>query len=804
MKISYNWLKEFIDLSISPEETDKLLTGSGLEVEDISSFYSIPGGLDGIVIGHVLERKQHPNADKLSVCLVDIGLPEPKQIVCGAPNVAAGQKVLIATVGSTVHPSKGESFEIKKAKIRGEVSEGMICAEDELSLGESHDGILVLPQEYEVGANASKYFPVYSDYLIEIGLTANRGDAASHLGVARDLHALTGAKIIKPEFKLESSRKACQVEVEIQYNEACKRYSGLSVSGITVKESPDWLKNRLSVLGLKPINHVVDVTNYVLHSIGQPLHAFDADKISGNKIIVKQANAGETFVTLDGAERKLQGHECMIADTNQNLALAGVFGGKDSGIENTTTNIFIESAYFSGSYTRKSAKSHALNTDASFRFERGTDPEITIFAAEWAAKLITEIGGGEISNIIDVYAEKINPARFTFNIAKSNQLIGQEISKERILDILNRLEIKIISDSGNELELEVPAYRPDVTRQADITEEILRIYGLNNIEMGTSIKSSMSFSEDEFGLKLKNKLAGFLSSNGFLEIATNSLTKSSYYTEEELKTAVYLKNPLSSDLDIMRLNMMNSTLEAIQYNNNRKQSDLRFFEFGKTYSKQGDENQLSSYIEKKHLILASHGRKQPESWNTQTDEFGYYQLKQVIEQLLELSGFEKWEWKYPEEASLDNAAEISIKNKTVVVLGNIPSGKTNKFDVEKNVWFAEIDWTTWLILAKENKFKLKPVSIYPAVRRDLALLLDEQIAYRDLEKIAKKSAGNLLKNVNIFDFYQGDKIEKGKKSYALSFILQDDNKTLTDQEIEDCMKKLIQQFEKEAGAKLRA
>lgn len=804
MKISYNWLKEFINLNISTEETDKLLTGSGLEVEDISPFFSIPGGLEGIVIGHVLERKQHPNADKLSVCLVDIGTAEPKQIVCGAPNVAAGQKVLVATVGSTVHPSKGEPFEIKKAKIRGEVSEGMICAEDELSLGESHDGILVLPAEYEVGSSASKYFPVYNDYLIEIGLTANRGDAASHLGVARDLHALTGANIIQPEIKIKSSGNDCSISVEIEYSEACKRYSGLSVNGVTVKESPEWLKNKLSVIGLKPINHIVDVTNYVLHSIGQPLHAFDAEKISGNKIIVKQAHSGAGFTTLDGIERKLHGHECMIADTSQNLALAGVFGGKDSGIDNTTKNIFIESAYFTGSYIRKSAKSHALNTDASFRFERGTDPEITIFAAQWAASLIVEIGGGEISEVIDIYPKKINPSKIAFKIDKSNQLIGQEIPKDKILEILSRLEIKVLNDLGNELELEVPAYRPDVTRQADITEEILRIYGLNNIEMGTSIKSSMSFSEDEFGLKLKNKLAVYLSSNGFLEIATNSLTKSSYYTEDELKSAVYLKNPLSSDLDIMRLNMMNSTLEAIQYNNNRKQSDLRFFEFAKTYSKQGEENQLDSYVENKHLILASHGRKQPESWNTQNDEFGYYQLKQVIEHLLELSGFEKWEWKYPDEALFETAAEISIKNKTVALIGNIPSTKTKKFDIDKNVWFADINWSLWLDLAKENKFKLKSVSIYPAVRRDLALLLDESISYRDLEKIARKSTGNLLKNVNIFDFYQGDKIEKGKKSYALSFILQDENKTLTDAEIDECMKKLIQQFEKEAGAKLRA
>ncbi|MFY8021558.1 MAG: phenylalanine--tRNA ligase subunit beta [Bacteroidia bacterium] len=804
MKISYNWLKEYIDLAITPEETDKLLTGTGLEVEDISDFYNIPGGLEGIVVGHVLERKQHPNADKLSVCLVDIGSGEPKQIVCGAPNVAAGQKVLVATVGATVHPSKGEPFEIKKAKIRGEVSEGMICAEDELSLGDSHDGIMILPEHYEIGAKASKYFPIYKDYLIEIGLTANRGDAASHLGVARDLHALTGASILKPTIQLKASNKPCPIQVEIQYTEACKRYSGIYVSGTKVQESPEWLKNKLSVLGLKPINHIVDVTNYVLHGIGQPLHAFDADKISGNKIIVKAADAGSTFISLDGIERKLFGHECMIADQYQNLALAGVFGGKDSGIESTTTNIFIESAFFSGSHTRKSAKSHGLNTDASFRFERGTDPEITLFACEWAASLIAEIGGGEISQTIDVYPEKITPAKIQFNISKSNQLIGQEIAKDRIIEILSRLEIKILADQGNELELEVPAYRSDVNRQADITEEILRIYGLNNIEMGNSIKSSMSFSEDEFGLKLKNKLATHLSANGFLEIATNSLTKSNYYSEEELKTAVFLKNPLSSDLDILRLNMMNSTLEAIQYNNNRKQSDLRFYEFGKSYHKNGDENQLGAYIENKHLILASHGRKQPESWNTKNDEFGYYQLKQVIEQLLELSGFDKWEWKYPDESGLLNGAEIHIKNQKLGLIGEIDSQKTKKFDIDKSVWFADIDWDNWMKLAKDNKFKLKPVSVYPAVRRDLALLLDEQVAYRELEKIARKSAGNLLKTVNIFDFYQGDKIEKGKKSYALSFILQDDNKTLTDQEIDDCMKKLIVQFEKEVGAKLRA
>lgn len=804
MKISYNWLKTFLTKEFSPEELDSLLTGCGLEVEDITPVHSIPGGLNGIVIGQVTNCVPHPNADKLRVCQVDLGDGHTKQIVCGAPNVATGQKVLVATVGSTVYPTTGEPFEIKKAKIRGEVSEGMICAEDELSLGESHDGILVLPAEYEVGAPASRYFPVYSDYLIEIGLTANRGDAASHLGVARDIHALTNCGIQMPQAAALNTFGPCPIAIEISDREACKRYTGLYIKNTTVKESPDWLKNFLKTIGLKPINHVVDVTNYILHGLGQPLHAFDADQIQGNQIHVRQAHASELFKTLDGVERSLKGHECMIADTTHALAIAGVFGGIDSGIQMETKNVLIESAFFDGARVRKAARAHGLNTDASFRFERGTDPEITIFAAKLAASLIIEIGGGQASEVLDVYPEQIAPALVEFNTEKSNQLIGQAISDEEVEAILTRLEIKILSKKGPIWNLEVPAYRPDVNRPADITEEILRIYGLNKIEMGTSIKSSMSYSSAEAGLKLKNKLANFLSSNGFLELASNSLTKSSYYSEEELSKAVYLKNPLSSDLDILRMNLLNNALEAAQYNINRKQSDLRMYEFGKVYFKHGEGNAIDHYAEQKQVLIAVSGRKQPESWNTGTEPIGFFQLKNLLEQLAALSGFVKTEFNYPDNQENGLLAEFSSGKRVLAQLFQLEGKKAKQFDMEKGFSYAILNWDLWVATASETSFKLKPVSIFPSVRRDLALVIDQATSYKELEKTARKSAAQLLKQVNVFDVYQGDKIGAGKKSYALSFILQDETKTLTDTEIEACMSKLISAFEKENGASVRS
>ncbi len=801
MKISYNWLKQFIAVAHNTQQIDQLLTGCGLEVEDIVPFSSIPGALEGIVIGEVLEKVQHPNADKLSVCKVNIGNDTIKQIVCGAPNVATGQKVLVATIGSTVYPIGGDPFEIKKAKIRGELSEGMICAEDELSLGNSHEGILILPAHYEVGKPAANYFEIYQDHTIEIGLTANRGDAASHLGVARDLKALTGTPIIKPALLHQAGDQKNPIAVSIQNADACKRYCGIYLSGVEVKESPNWLKHKLQTIGLKPINHVVDISNYVLHSLGQPLHTFDADQIKGNQVIVKQAIAGENFTTLDGVERKLTGIECMIADSEKNLALAGIFGGLHSGIQNTTKNIFIESAFFDSGMVRKSAKTHGLSTDASFRFERGVDPEMALFAAQWAASLIVEIGGGTIHQITDLYPEPILPHQVEFNPIKSNELIGQEIPIAQVKEILTRLDIQVLEETENNLKLMVPAYRTDVCRAADVTEEILRIYGLNNIEMSHQITSTVGISAYDAVYTLKEKIANFLAAKGFSEIATSSLTKSAYYAEEALQHAVYLKNPLSNDLNIMRMDFAYSFLEAIQYNNNRKLSDVRFFEFGKTYTQHGNTNELANITETKQLYIAVHSNKQSESWLAKQTPYGFYQLKNLLEQLTEISNLSNLNWQYND---LSNCSLLlTHDNQNLAKIKQLPTQLLKDFDISAPVWVLEVAWDLWTNLAAKATFKLKKVPVFPSVRRDLALLIDHSVNYQNLEKIARKTAGKLLKAVNVFDVYEGEKIGADKKSYALSFILQDEEKTLNDAEIEAVMNKLIAAFEKETGAKLR-
>ncbi len=804
MKISYNWLKDFIETDKSAEEIGALLTNCGLEVEDISAFYNIPGGLEGIVVGEVLSTVKHPNADKLNVCQVNLGNDVTKQIVCGAPNVAAGQKVLVAVVGSTVYPSKGEPFTINKAKIRGEVSEGMICAEDELSLGNSHDGILVLPEHYEVGKPASHYFEIYSDHIFEIGLTANRGDAASHYGVARDLFAV-GIKRRRKELEhVEMASPESSIGVSIEEGSGCLRYSGLVINHVSIKPSPEWLQNRLKAIGLTPINNIVDATNFMLHSWGQPLHAFDADKIAGKQVIVKKAVEGSVFTTLDKVERKLQGIECMICDTEKPIALAGVFGGLDSGVSAETQNIFLESAYFEGTAIRKAAKAHGLNTDASFRFERGTDPNITFETLHHAAALILEIAGGYVPcQIIDIYPQPILDRSILFSPSKSNALIGKEIPLAVQRKILADLQILVHENHADEWELTVPPYRVDIERPVDITEEILRIYGLNNIEMGVQIQSAMTHSEDEFGLNLKNRLADYLSANGFFEIATNSLSKSSYYPNDQVENAVKLLNPLSNDLNVMRMQMLFSVLESVQYNNNRKNNDLRFYEFGKTYQVNGDIHTLANHQEQKRLAIALLGRKLPENWNNGKQEFGYFGLKNIIEQIGKQCGLTNISYSFEPHEQLEMATQIFIKKKVIGFFGQIKPAICKPFDIDKPLWYADLDVDVLFELAANVKFKLKPVSVFPSVRRDLALLLSNEITYTQLEKIAVKTEPNLIKNIHVFDVYQGDKIEQGKKSYALSFILQDDSKTLTDETIDGVMTKLIANFVKEAGAVLR-
>jgi phenylalanyl-tRNA synthetase beta chain len=803
MKISYNWLQEFIGSEKPATEIGQMLTGCGLEVEDLSTYYSIPGGLQGIVVGEVLSAEQHPNADKLKVCKVNIGLAEPKQIVCGAPNVAAGQKVLVATVGATVHPTTGEPFEIKKAKIRGELSEGMICAEDELSLGESHEGILVLPATYEVGKPAATYFETYTDQILEIGLTANRGDAASHYGVARDLKAL-GLNLnvsAVPELKLTNESP---IAVMILPESGGLRYSGLLIKNVKIAASPNWLQHKLKAIGINPINNIVDITNYMLHAWGQPLHAFDASAISEEKIIVRKAIEGEKLITLDKVERTLKGFECVIADAQKPLALAGLFGGLHSGIQENTKDIFLESAWFDAATIRKAAKAHNLHTDAGFRFERGTDPNNTVPVLLRAAAMILEMAGGTIaSNCIDVYPHPELNREVWFNPKKNNALIGKEIPEETLMQILARLEISITQKTDADWCLSIPPYRVDVTRPADVTEEILRIYGLNQIEMGHEIKSVMTFSESEKKRDIKERMCNWLSVQGFNEIASNSLSKSSYYTETQLEQSLKLLNPLSQDLDIMRLDFRFSMLEAIQFNNNRKNQDLRFFEVGKTYHRQGPSENLSSYEERKHLVMALYGKKFPASWNQPKSEFTFFSLKGIIERLLNNIGLANFQFTTDSDERFEQAFQITVKKQTIGTFGTLNRKDCKLFDIDKPLWYADLNLDSIIKLAVDYKFKLKSVPIYPAVRRDLSLELDKEISYLQLEKIALKTAPNLLKEVNAFDVYAGDKIAEGKKSYALSFILQDEEKTLTDQEIEAVMKKLIENFEKEVGAILR-
>lgn len=802
MKISYNWLKDIIDTGLTVERTGELLTGCGLEVEGIEKYESLKGGLEGIVVGEVKTCAKHPNADKLSVTTVDVGGPELLHIVCGAPNVAAGQKVLVATVGTTVHPTKGEPFEIKKSKIRGEVSEGMICAEDELGLGESHDGILVLPAHYETGKKAIEYFPVYTDYLVEIGLTANRGDAASHLGVARDLKALTG-KDLQPAYKniaAPAGNDSPAIKIHITDTEGCIRYSGISISGVTVKPSPEWMQNRLKTIGLSPINNIVDITNYVLHELGQPLHAFDADKIAGNTIEVKTLPAGTKFTTLDQVERTLNGNECMICDAEKALAIGGVFGGLDSGITSNTKNIFIESACFSPVSVRKTAKHHGLSTDASFRFERGTDPNMPLPALSRAIELVLELADGSVSSAVtDVYPAPVANTTVVFNIPKFNKLIGQVIPVDEIKNILAGLDIQITEETSDQFTLSVPPFRVDVKRDADIAEEILRIYGLNKIDIPQRVTSAISGSESSKAGRLKHRLADYLADQGFHEMLNNSLTRSAYYTEDEVKDAVRLLNPLSNDLDIMRLSMLYNGLEVIQYNRNRKAADLKLFEFGKTYARK--EN---GYDEREHLALFITGMKHDESWQGDQQQVTFFSLKSTLENLLKKAGVNKYEYHFENIAGLHASGKIKTGHDTLVTFGSVPNNLLKKFDTENAVWYADIDWQKLSDLGLNQQFKLKPVSAFPAVRRDLALVLDKAVKYADIAKLARKAEPQLIKQVNVFDVYEGDKIGEGKKSYAISFILQDEHKTLTDQEIDAVMQKLVKLFEKELNAVLRA
>jgi len=820
MKISYNWLRDYIDTNLSVEEISHLLTDIGLEVEAIEAFESLKGGLKGVITGEVKTCERHPNADKLSVTTVDIGGEELLNIVCGAPNVAAGQKVVVATIGTLIYKGD-ESFEIKKSKIRGELSEGMICAEDELGLGDSHAGIIVLPDDVKVGIPAADYFGITNDLVFEIGLTPNHADAASHLGVARDLAAAITARrlenkpavVKRPDvdaFKPDNNKFA--VKVVVEDSDACPRYSGVTVSGIKVGPSPSWLANRLKAIGIRPINNVVDITNYVLFEYGQPLHAFDAAAVTGKTVIVKKLAEGTPFITLDNVERKLGAGDLMICNEVEPMCIAGVFGGTKSGVGESTTTVFLESAFFNPVSVRKTSKLHTLKTDASFRFERGTDPEITVEALKRAALLIREICGGEISSeVVDVYPAPVQHRKISLGYAWVNRFVGQDISAEDIKIILKTLEIKILEESATGLELEIPPFKVDVTGIADVVEEVLRIYGYNKIDAGEKLNSSISYHQRPDREKIQNLVADYLSSNGFNEMLTNSLSSSEYYeggTWFDPAKCVKILNPLSRELDVMRQTLLFSGLESVAYNLNRRQLNLKLYEFGFVYELSGANvkgNVDKNYKEQKILALFVTGQAAPESWHNAAVKSDFYQLRSFVTGALNKSGLDMGRLQVADNlpSFFSDGAVYQLNGKAIYCIGRLNDKLLRQFGIGQPVYYSGIHWDNLVQAIKNHTVTYQEVSKFPEVRRDLALVLDQTVKYAELETIAFRVGKQLLKKVNLFDVYEGDKIESGKKSYALSFILQDDNKTLTDKEIDKFMERLAEVLEKDAGAKIR-
>ena len=808
MKISYNWIKQFLKIDWTPEQIGELLTDLGLEVEGLETYQSVKGGLEGVVVGEVLTCVQHPNADRLKVTTVNIGEETPLQIVCGAPNVAAGQKVPVATIGTVLYSAEGEPWTIKKGKIRGEASLGMICAEDELGLGASHDGILVLDEDTKVGIPAAEIFDIESDGVFEIGLTPNRADAMSHYGTARDLkaglqHRDINLELITPSvsaFHVEN--RTLKVDVDVKNKDLAPRYCGVTISGVKVQASPTWLQNRLKAIDLNPINNIVDATNYVLHELGQPLHAFDANKIAENKIEVKTLETGTKFVTLDGVERELHEDDLMICDAKKPLCIAGVFGGLESGVSESTTNIFLESAYFNPISVRKTAKRHGLNTDASFRFERGIDPNITEYALKRAALLIQDIAGGDIaSDISDSYSNKIEDFQVHLTFDKVTKLIGQEIPRETIKSILTSLDIKVNNVTEAGLGLTVPAYRNDVQREADVIEEILRVYGYNNIKTTTKLNASISNSNKFEDYKIQNVVGSQLASQGFFEILSNSLTTPNYMSlSEQLKEEynVVMLNPLSNDLSVLRQSLLFSGLEAISHNINRKRSNLRLFEFGKTYHHFNENRE-----EYKHLTLFLTGNKTEENWTLKVEKSSFFYLKGIIEAILQRLGMTRFISKPVKNDLFSEGVQLSIGKLTLVDFGIVKPKVTKFFDISQDVLYADFNWDNIIEIAKRNTIKFNAISKYPEVRRDFALLLDNNVTFKEIHTIAKQTEKQLLKNVSLFDVYHGKNLPKGKKSYAVSFTIQDENKTLTDKQIDKIMSKLQTNFESKLGAELR-
>ncbi len=810
MKVSYNWLKKYVETDLSPEEMGKILTDTGLEVEGITKIEAVKGGLAGVFIGEVLTCEQHPDADRLKVTTVTVG-GEPLQIVCGAPNVAAGQKVIVATVGCTLHPAPEEDFNIKKSKIRGVESHGMLCAEDELGLGESHDGILIVNPNVPVGTPAATFFELEDDYEIEIGLTPNRSDAMGHIGVARDLvaflnvHKKSGLSLQFPDvsqFKVENNE--LPISIQVENTDLCPRYSGTSIKGVKIEASPAWLQKRLRAIGLSPINNVVDVTNFVMHELGTPLHAFDAAKLNG-KIVVKTAKSGDLFTTLDGVERKLADDQLMITNGTEHLCIAGVFGGSTSGISDTTTDVFLESAYFNPVSVRKTAKYHGLNTDSSFRFERGVDPNLTVFALKRAALLIQEVAGGTIAmDVVDTNERPIVNAHVEFSYDRCNRLIGTEISKEMVDAILKELDIQIVSESNGIAQLEIPAYRVDVTREADVVEEILRIFGFNNVPIPAKLNTSLPLFKKPDPEKLQTTISEMLVGMGCIETMNNSLTKAEYAEKvggEVVKAIrnVEMLNPLSLDLNVMRQTLIFNALETVVRNQNRQNADLKIFEFGKIYHKFED-----GYSENRRLIIALSGKREPENWNSTGAVTTYFTIKGTVKALFQRIGLEGMIKESSIKSSLlQDGVQLSILKRKVGELGWISPELKKYFGIKNDVFIADLDWDVIIDSLKFVKVKYTELPKTFAVRRDFSLLLDTKITFAEIEELAKGCDNRILREVGLFDVYEGKNLEEGKKSYAVSFKFQDLEKTLQDQQVDAVMEKIRGQLETKLGAQLR-
>lgn len=820
MNISYNWLKEYVDFDLTPEEVAAALTSIGLETGGVEEVQTIKGGLEGLVVGEVLTCEPHPNSDHMHITTVNLGQGEPVQIVCGAANVAAGQKVIVATLGTKLYDGD-ECFTIKKSKLRGVESNGMICAEDEIGVGTSHDGIIVLPDDVVPGTLAKDYYDIKSEYVLEVDITPNRADACSHYGVARDLYAWLVQNGRKATLKRPSvedfhvDNHDMDIEVAVENAEACPRYAGVTIKGVTVKESPEWLQNKLHLIGVRPINNIVDITNYILHAYGQPMHCFDADKIKGGKIVVRTCAEGTKFVTLDEAERTLSERDLMICNAEEPMCIAGVFGGLDSGTTESTKDVFLESAYFHPTWVRKTARRHGLSTDSSFRFERGIDPNGVIYALKAAALLVKELAGGEIaSEIKDVYPSPIADFNVELPFAYVNSLIGKEIPRETVKNIVSSLEMKIVEETDEALSLQVPPYRVDVQRPCDVVEDILRIYGYNNVEIPTSVKSCLSVKGDvDKSVKLQNLVSEQLVGCGFNEILNNSLTAAAYYEGLESykpENLVHLMNPLSNDLNVMRGTLLFGGLESIQHNANRKNADLRFFEFGNCYhfhaEKKNPEKVLAAYSEELHLGMWITGKRVSNSWAHADENASVYELKAYVLNIFRRLGVNFGGLVFGNLADDIYSVAVSVHTrggKLLATFGVISKKIQKAFDLDNEVYYADLNWKELMKAIKGNAVTYHEISKYPAVKRDLALLLDKKVQFVEIEKIAFETDKKLLKSVELFDVYEGKNLEPGKKSYAVSFMLQDENATLNDKQIDKFMQKLIKNLETKLEAKLR-